>query len=88
MRRAAGDQLLVPTKMKRSISALERTTEGSGSNPQLSAKAHRRLAAHNNERALDHDARSSWATTARAKAPARSSTPRGTQGDRSISVIQ
>ncbi len=88
VRRPAGDQLFVPTKMKRSISALESTTDGSGSNPRQRAKAHRRLAAHNNERARDHDGGSARATTARAKAPARSSTPRGTQADRSISVIQ
>ncbi len=88
VRRAAGDECCVPTKMKRSISALESTTQGSGSNPQQSAKAQRRLAAHNNERARDHDGGSTLATTARAKAPARSSTPRGTQVDRSIAVIQ
>ena len=65
--------------MKRSISAPESTTAGSGSWPQKRAKAHRRLADHNNERALAHEGGSAWTTTARAKTPARSGPARGTQ---------
>ena len=70
------DQCAVPTTMKRSMTALESTTAGSGSRPQSRAKAHRRLAAHNSERALGHEPGSAETTTVRAKAPAAGARPR------------
>ena len=88
MRRAGADQPGVPRTMKRSISAPCNSTQGSGASPHPSATSHRRLAAHSNERARAHEAGSARWTTTRAKAPARSSTPRGTQADRSQPVIQ
>ena len=88
MRRATLDQLAAAVRMKRSITASAKSTRGSGSSPQPSAVSHRRLAAHSNERARAHDGGSARATTTRAKAPERPSTPRGTQADRSRPVTQ